>query len=70
MMGGFSTTLRPLVTIVLFAIVIFQLQTILTTAYTIRLHAIKNYGYSKSLYIDLILYCRIVVELYAYDDPY
>ena len=47
MMGGFSTTLRPLVTIVLFAIVIFQLQTILTNAYTIRLHAIKNYGYSK-----------------------
>ena len=47
MMGGFSTTLRPFVAIVLLAYVIFQLQTILTTAYTIRLHAIKNYGYSK-----------------------
>lgn len=68
MMGGFSTTLRPLVTIVLFAIVIFQLQTILTTAYTIRLHAIKNYGYSKCFIFWTN--CLIVVELYAYDDPY
>ena len=54
-MGGFSTTLRPLVSIVILAIVIFQMQTILSTAYTIRLHAIKNYGYSKCLYFGSIV---------------
>ena len=44
--GVVSTWLRPVLAIILLGITIQQCQTILTTAYTIRLHAIENYGYS------------------------
>lgn len=44
--GVVSTWLRPVLAIILLGITIQQCQKILTTAYTIRLHAIENYGYS------------------------
>ncbi|KAL7538039.1 hypothetical protein ACHAXR_013098 [Thalassiosira sp. AJA248-18] len=44
--GGFDLSLlRTSLIVILLAVFIVQCQTILATAYTIRLHAIENYGY-------------------------
>jgi len=47
--GGSSivTILRHVLALLLLGVTVHQCQTILTRAYTIRLHAIETYGYSE-----------------------
>ena len=48
--ASIEAVFRPTLIVVLLSVFLVASQSILTTAYTIRLHAIENFGYSE-LYI-------------------
>lgn len=48
--ASIEAVFRPTLIVVLLSVFLVTSQSILTTAYTIRLHAIENFGYSELYY--------------------